>query len=729
MNAAGNTLSAKGSAATRGSLLDKLNVVTIRTKLLVAFAVVCLLTLAASGTSLLSYRQIGRGLDHFDINSLPAISRSMEIALHSAEFASEAQVLATSESAEILHRAKTRLTELRGELTREFGLLEQSGMAPQALEQMRKAASDLNAASEALASSVAARLQLSEARQKMIGSALAAHKGLSSKMVPLLDDANFNMTVGLSSAGGGADTQQIKQELDALAAKEMPVLEALSSLRAESNTLIGLLSEISLAPTPDVLPPLRERQIASKASIDKSVTMLAGHEEAKPLLEPLATLLNFTDEVKGILSLRRRELKTQEDSWRLAAETKKIAASCLAIVRAAASTVQTGARQEISSLVSEISRNSYVLIAIALIGLLSTILALLLVRRTVIQRLHRLGAAISALAMGDLGATVPPDGTDELARIAGAVETFRQNAIKVRELEADHTRELAKREAWQTEIEALISAFDRSGHDLAGVLTDAAGQIEATAREMSALATDTSSGATSVADAADRASGAVHSAASAAEEMSASIREITRSMARSTETARGAVGEAKQADMIMKSLAKAAGEIGDVIQLIEEVASQTNLLALNATIEAARAGEAGKGFAVVASEVKVLASETAKATQDIRSKISGMQGAVTEAVAAIRRIDETILQINEIGSSIEASIAQQESATNEIAISTHAAAQNAADVGTSIKRVDSAAAETEGAAGNVVRASVQLGQNAAALRSHISDFLTKIRAA
>jgi methyl-accepting chemotaxis protein len=211
--------------------------------------------------------------------------------------------------------------------------------------------------------------------------------------------------------------------------------------------------------------------------------------------------------------------------------------------------------------------------------------------------------------------------------------------------------------------------------------------------------------------------------------MSASIREIGRAIGKSTEIAQRAVSEAKQADSIMEGLARAANEIGDVIQMIDEIATQTNLLALNATIEAARAGESGKGFAVVAAEVKSLSTQTGRATTDIRGKIAAIQGAVQEAVGAIHRVDDTIAQINSIGESISTSIDQQEIATREIASSTQQAAHSTAEVGTSIRSVDQAAASTDDAAGNVLVAATQLGSDVAALRSNMQDFLSQIRAA
>jgi methyl-accepting chemotaxis protein len=712
------------------ALLARLNDLSIRTKLLCAFAVVSALTVAGTGASLYSYGLIGSNLEHFERESLPNLNAARTLTREAGEFSSASVQLATVDSGSALETIKTTLAARRKAIAESLDGLAQTDQSERAsIDAMRKAATDLNDSSEELAASVAGRLAKRDQRIALVKEALAAHKLLSRAGAPILDNANFNLVIGLQSAGDNADPAAVKAELEKLATTDVPVLDALSALRAESNTLIGLLTEISLAPGLDVLPPLRERLVANKASLEKAAATLAGREEAKELAQPLAALLRFADPADGILLVRQSELQAAEVSWQLVETNKQKAAAFIQRVQDAAGEIRKSAAEAVASSVADIVRNTYFLVVLSAASIICVIMALIYVNGAVIRRLHRLSAAISGLAGGRLDVEVPAGGRDELGRIAEAVETFKRNALKVRELEAEQASEIAKRQEWQSEVESLIAAFDRSGCELSDALTAAAGQIEATARNMSALANDTSNSATSVNQAADEASAAVNNAASAAEEMSASIREIARSISQSTNTARGAVEEAKQADTIMHGLAKAAGEIGDVVRLIEEVATQTNLLALNATIEAARAGEAGKGFAVVAAEVKALAAQTAKATQEIQSKISSIQVAVDEAVSAIRRVDETIRRINQIGASIEAAIAQQESATNEIAVSTQAAARSTAEVGESIKSVDKAAATADSAADTVVGDAVRLGHDASALKAHINEFLTKIRAA
>ena len=200
-------------------------------------------------------------------------------------------------------------------------------------------------------------------------------------------------------------------------------------------------------------------------------------------------------------------------------------------------------------------------------------------------------------------------------------------------------------------------------------------------------------------------------------------------MAQSTEIAGQAVAEANRTNVTVQGLSEAAQKIGDVVKLISDIASQTNLLALNATIEAARAGEAGRGFAVVANEVKSLASQTAKATDEISSQVGAMQNATAGAVQAIESIGRTIGTINEIASAISMAVEQQGSATQEIARNVQEAAQGTHQVSSNIAAVNREASKTGSAANQVLSSAEQLSDQAATLRTDVDRFLASIRAA
>ena len=185
--------------------------------------------------------------------------------------------------------------------------------------------------------------------------------------------------------------------------------------------------------------------------------------------------------------------------------------------------------------------------------------------------------------------------------------------------------------------------------------------------------------------------------------------------------------ESERTNALVSGLTDAAQKIGAVTNMINEIAGQTNLLALNATIEAARAGEAGKGFAVVASEVKNLASQTAKATQEISGHIAAMQNATGETVAAVQSIGATIGQLNETAATIAAAVEEQGAATREIARNVQQAAAGTSEVAGNITGVTDGMERTGVAANQVHDAAGALSQQAVALRGQVGQFLAAVR--
>jgi len=207
------------------------------------------------------------------------------------------------------------------------------------------------------------------------------------------------------------------------------------------------------------------------------------------------------------------------------------------------------------------------------------------------------------------------------------------------------------------------------------------------------------------------------------------VAEIARQVARSSDIASKAVGDAERTNSTVQALSTGAEKIGEVVKLIHSIAAQTNLLALNATIEAARAGESGRGFAVVASEVKALANQTAKATEEISAQVAAMQASTSEAVSSIGGITETIAQMSEITVSISTSIEQQGDATREIARNIQSVAAGSSEISAHIGGVTTAAAATGKAASDVLSNARELDNQSGMLRSAVDEFLAKVRAA
>ena len=381
--------------------------------------------------------------------------------------------------------------------------------------------------------------------------------------------------------------------------------------------------------------------------------------------------------------------------------------------------------QRVGALQSLLAQLALLVTAIALTGA-----AMLAVSRRVITPLHRMRDAMLKVAGGDL--TVDSgylDRKDEIGALAGALETFKQQAndkLKIEEQERERNAGAAAR---QRAIEAYVGEFEGAVRKTLGELSDASGEMRKTSGDLSAVSRQTNDRVEVAGRASHEASSSVESVAAAAEELSASINDISQQAAHAAGIAGRAVTQARETDGTVQGLAKSAGRIGEVVGLINTIAAQTNLLALNATIEAARAGEAGRGFAVVASEVKSLASQTAKATEEISEQIADIQKVAGDAINAIQAIGGIIGEVNEVATAIAAAVQEQGAATQEITRSTQYAAQGTKNVSDNITGVKADADTAAGAAENVKQASETLETQSRQLGAQVSDFLGKIRAA
>jgi len=335
----------------------------------------------------------------------------------------------------------------------------------------------------------------------------------------------------------------------------------------------------------------------------------------------------------------------------------------------------------------------------------------------ILQRLH----AVAVEAFGGWRARDKAQLARVLRAIDQAVMLDTDVALSVH-IEESHARHTAA-------LRSLAAELDGPVKDMVSTLSDTAGELTASSMSMSSATDQTNRQAAAVAAAAEVASANVSTVAAAAEELSASIGEIAQHVGHSAQIARSAVAEAERTNATIQGLAAAAQRIGDVVDLINGIASQTNLLALNATIEAARAGEAGKGFAVVANEVKSLASQTARATEEIRQHIDEMQAATSQAVGAIRGIDATIRQIDEISTTIAAAVEEQGAATGEIARNVQQASAGTMAVSEAIGGVTTATEGTGRTAQEVMVAAESLGRQADRLNRTVDNVLHRMTTA
>jgi len=342
-----------------------------------------------------------------------------------------------------------------------------------------------------------------------------------------------------------------------------------------------------------------------------------------------------------------------------------------------------------------------------------------------------IGEVLVELAGGNKDVAVPyTDRGDEVGDNARAAQTFKEKLIRIEQLEQAE-KETARRAAEQrrADMRALAGAFESTVASVVRSVSASSTELEAAAEGLGATAGATRDLSSKVLSASTQASENVQSVSFATERLIASLGEISRQVQESSRIALEAVAQAAKTDARITELTRAAGRIGDVVNLIAAIAEQTNLLALNATIEAARAGDSGRGFAVVAQEVKALAAQTAKATEEIGVQIAGVQAATHDSVGIIKEIGATISRISEIAAAITAAVHQQSATTREIAANVQAAAGSAAHVTANIAEVNDSAAEITSASAQVLTSAQTLSQDGSRLSAEMEKFLSAVVAA
>lgn len=361
------------------------------------------------------------------------------------------------------------------------------------------------------------------------------------------------------------------------------------------------------------------------------------------------------------------------------------------------------------------------LAASAVIILVIGVALVLILKSMAIKPITNIKEVMARLADGHLKTDVPyVNNADEIGQMAQALLVFKENAEEiVRMKEQEDARNERLDDERQSELLRIADVLNKEVKSAVDDTNDQAESMKTSSVEMSGVIAQLSEQTSTVGKGTERASGSIQAVASATEELSASISEITRQVEQASNIAQSASREAAQTDQTVGGLSEAAQKIGDVINMIQDIAKQTNLLALNATIEAARAGEMGKGFAVVASEVKHLASQTAKATEEISSQIGAIRDETDGAVEAIRSISGTIEQINEISESIAGAVQQQSNATQEISASVQDTVQHMSEVSSQV-------ADVIGGTEQVNRHSQTVRENAEHTSSNIGRLETRM---
>ena len=701
----------------------------IRTRLYLAFGVIAGLSVASSVVAALLLGGVGETLRVITRQDVPRTVISLELAGQAEALVAFAPNLLNATTADQRQRRGAELGQMRDTVARHLSALAALADGRQAAAELSGLVARLNEQLTRLDTVVGARQANASQREAAAAEAKLAHAATTAAVAPaaqVVRDA-----IEMASMNIGGDPAAMITNLVRLTAQDVPLSQALAALSADGNHALSLLIQANQAQTAAALLTVRQdwdemaRRMAEKLDIAENLRPTAG---LRPAVE---ALLALGVKPANVFALREADLRAMAEGRQVLTDTRSAAAELSTRVE-----TQVAAGQAAIQTSTDASQNliSFGLaVMIALVGLsvaLAALIGWLYIGRSLVARVVALNAIMGRLSDGDLTATVAPSRqADEISRMAATVSVFRDNMIRAERLTAEQQAEHAARESRAARVDGLTHGFEGQVGGLVGLVASAAAQLQTTARSMTGTAGETAQQAANVASAAEEASVNVQTVASAAEELAASITEISRQVAQSAKVAGQAVEDARRTDTVVRALADGARSIGEVVGLISNIAGQTNLLALNATIEAARAGDAGKGFAVVASEVKSLATQTARATEDIGRQIAQIQNATREAVASIEGIGSTIGEVSAIAAAIAAAVEQQGAATQEIARNTQQASAGTLSVTTNISGVGEGAQNTGAAATEVLGAAGTLSRQAEDLNRAISRFIADIKAA
>src|SRR6476646_1343485 len=622
-----------------------------RASLFVAFAVIAGMGLVISAGAGMVLGHLGESMVELSARDIPRLAASLQLSAQSASLANQGPALLASRSEEQLNDRAKKMKETYAVTFEKLGEVIELGADKAVVAALTETVKGIDDTIQSLVAAAGERLEAAAQHEKQYDTLRSVQAGFVAAAGPAMLDAQTQINAILGSA--------ILSQDDATEAAR--TIDQLGNVVASGNLMASEMTAALSANSSDTLEAIEKQFKAAQARVKSNLDLLPQNSATKALKDAALKLLALGEGKTGVFKIRQKELDANDYGQLVLEETRKLNVGLGISVQQLVSGVQSETDASTWQARTELSLATTVMLALGGLTLVGSVLFVwIYVGRSILRRISNLQRSMQLLSDGDLETEIYRSRQrDEIASMANSLQIFRESMIEARALSADQDSDRIGKAERASRMETRIAEFEATVRTALNSLQKSANSMQATAQGMSATADQSSALVNAVASAAEETSVNVQTVSAGTEELSSSIAEIGRQVVTSAQIVRKAVEEAGATDATMQGLADNASRISVVVDLIQVIASQTNLLALNATIEAARAGEAGRGFAVVASEVKNLASQTAKATDEIRQQIGDMQNVTSTAVTAIRNISSTISEINDVTTAIAAAVEEQ----------------------------------------------------------------------